>query len=89
MPTLANIGNTNAGVGLQELGGSLRASEGGAQGLGAINTRDAQAKASTMGMIGGLAGGLGGAAISAFNPLSFLKKSPVQDFSGASRGYPQ
>lgn len=83
-PTLAGLGQQDAGIGLQELGGSLRASEGGAQGLGAINTRDANAKASTLGMIGGIAGGVGKAAVGAFNPLSFLK--PATGFSGNSTG---
>ncbi len=58
-PTLANIGNVDASTGLQQLGGGIRGIEGGAQGLGQINNRDAQSKASTLGMIGGLAGAAG------------------------------
>ncbi len=58
-PTLANIGNVDASTGLQQLGGGIRGLEGGAQGLGQINQRDAQTKQSTLGALGGLAGAAG------------------------------
>ncbi len=61
-PTLANIGTGNANLGLQLQGAGLNASSQGAAGINAINQRDAQTKASTMGLIGSLAGAAGTAA---------------------------
>ncbi len=61
-PALAGLGSGNAQIGLQLQGAGLRAGEAGASGINSINNRDAQTKASTMGLIGGLAGAAGNVA---------------------------
>lgn len=61
-PALAKVGQGNANIGLQQLGGGLRSTEAGVSNIGNINNRDAQSKASTLGLIGNLAGAAGGAA---------------------------
>ncbi len=75
-PMLAQIGTGDAQIGLQELGGGLRATEGGAQGISSVNQRAANQKSSTLGLIGGLAstagniatGGISGAIQKSLRP---------------------
>lgn len=68
-PALANIGSGNAQIGLQLQGAGLSANAQGAQGIQNINQRDAQTKASTMGLIGGLAGAAGSFATGGLSTL--------------------
>ncbi len=92
-PTLANVGKDEAGIGLQLTGAGLRAGEAGGQALSGINNRAAQQKASTLGLIGGLAGAAGSVATGGLTSL--IKKPSFgsggfgqSDFSFSGAGGP-
>jgi hypothetical protein len=65
-PQLANIGNQQGAFALQQLGAGLRSTEGGSASTGQALQADSQAKASTMGFLGSLAGAGGQVAAAKF-----------------------
>ncbi len=81
-PTLAGLGAGDANIGLQTLGGGLRASAQGGEGLSAINNRAAQQKSSTLGLLGGLAGTAGNIATGGGFGLAKKAVGTVGDIAG-------